>query len=375
MTDNVSDKRFLCLDALRGAAAAIVFIRHAPDWFGGEPMQGSMLAVDLFFIMSGFIVAHAYDGRLRAGMGAAEFIRLRIIRFYPLYFLGLCAGAGLVAAGLVLGIGTVNSGYVWSWSGLGAEIAFGLAMSPTPQAISGHVWLFPLNGVAWSLFFEVLINIAYALTWRHWTIRNLALLLPVSGAALAFAIIHHGGADIGFDWRTVIGGVPRVIFGFAAGVLIFRLWHRGWFRFSLPWWLPTGAAILLMSLRAEGDWRLALDIVIVLALLPVVTILAVGARTPDSLARIFAGMGAASFALYALHRPVIAGIGRLAGLAGVSPETGAPWAGLILLLVMSAICLGLARWFDAPARAWLTRNLQPASPPAGASRATLEAGR
>jgi peptidoglycan/LPS O-acetylase OafA/YrhL len=200
------------------------------------------------------------------------------------------------------------------------------------------------------------------------------MVLAASGVALAFAITRHGEADIGFEWNSITGSVPRVIYGFAAGVMIFRLRELGWFRFPTPFWAAIGAAILLLTLRAGADWRFALDILIVILLLPMVTVLGITARTPASLGAIFAGLGAASYALYALHRPVVSGIGRLAGMAGYTPADQAPWSGILLLLAMFALCLALERWFDRPVRKWLTVHLRPA-PGIGRAQTAAEPNR
>ena len=79
---------FGTLDGLRGIAALAVVTRHVPDHTFRELLPGSALAVDLFFVLSGFVLAHSYTERLRDEMGAMEFMRIRIIRLYPLYILG-----------------------------------------------------------------------------------------------------------------------------------------------------------------------------------------------------------------------------------------------------------------------------------------------
>lgn len=71
---------FHTLDALRGIAAIGVVIFHMQLAFNPIRAPGGYLAVDLFFIMSGVVLSHAYEGRFRAGMGTVEFMRVRLIR-------------------------------------------------------------------------------------------------------------------------------------------------------------------------------------------------------------------------------------------------------------------------------------------------------
>jgi peptidoglycan/LPS O-acetylase OafA/YrhL len=97
---------FVILDALRGVAAAAVVTVHAPLFFhsvatpgsvpdasGHAPMTGPLfeayLAVDFFFLLSGFVLAHAYGEKLNDGMTSCQFMRCRLIRLYPLYLLAL----------------------------------------------------------------------------------------------------------------------------------------------------------------------------------------------------------------------------------------------------------------------------------------------
>ena len=82
-------RTFITLDGLRGVAALAVATRHAPFlWQAGHPtgfLYESYLSVDFFFVLSGFVLAYAYDERFRTGMSARQFMSARLIRLYPLY--------------------------------------------------------------------------------------------------------------------------------------------------------------------------------------------------------------------------------------------------------------------------------------------------
>lgn len=82
-------QRYVTLDALRGIAALAVVVVHIPMLFGLPQQLSSGLAVDLFFILSGFVLEHAYGDGLRREMSFSAFIRVRMIRLYPLYLIGV----------------------------------------------------------------------------------------------------------------------------------------------------------------------------------------------------------------------------------------------------------------------------------------------
>src|SRR5882757_3316593 len=92
---------FHTLDALRGIAAIGVVTFHMKQLFAPIAASGGYLAVDLFFMMSGVVLSHAYEGRFRAGMGTFDFMRTRLIRLYPLYFLGTMLGIAVTVASLL----------------------------------------------------------------------------------------------------------------------------------------------------------------------------------------------------------------------------------------------------------------------------------
>ena len=93
--------RRLVLDGMRGVAALAVVALHLKDSLGISAPPASYLAVDLFFMLSGFVLAQAYGARLAGPLSPWGFIRLRLIRLYPLYLAGLVVGAavGLIDAG------------------------------------------------------------------------------------------------------------------------------------------------------------------------------------------------------------------------------------------------------------------------------------
>ena len=156
-TDALARTRtFHTLDALRGVAALAVVLFHAAFFYGMKAPAEGQIAVDLFFVMSGFIIAYRYDRDLRGGMGLKAFVRVRLVRLYPLYFLG--AVLGVLPAVVAVASGDAD----WFHKGLVEAFPFHILMLPSWFVVPRIEELYPFNYVAWSLALEMLINVAYA---------------------------------------------------------------------------------------------------------------------------------------------------------------------------------------------------------------------
>jgi peptidoglycan/LPS O-acetylase OafA/YrhL len=196
---------FATLDMLRGIATFAVLIGHCRDWF--TPFVNGLLAVDLFFVMSGFVIAHAYEGKFGAGLSRMRFFVLRMIRLYPHYL-----------AGTIMGIVVLATHGGDALPKLLKISFFSALMQPTPgQSLD---LLYPSNPLPWSLLFEICINALYALTWRRWTTGALAAACAIALALLIASRIHLHGFDNGWGWWNFVGGLARVCYGFPLGVLI-----------------------------------------------------------------------------------------------------------------------------------------------------------
>lgn len=190
------------LHALRGLAALAVLLFHAEAVIGVQLAPSGYLAVDLFFILSGFVIAHAYDARFEAGLSARAFIIARAVRFWPLFALGTLIGGGwlilenIVAPPAVL---SVNETLALS----------GLALVYLPRLSAGD--LFPLNVPAWSLLFELAVNAAFAVFFASTRTKWLPVTIALSGVGVT-ALSLTGAFDVQ-AW-----GMVRATFGFAVGV-------------------------------------------------------------------------------------------------------------------------------------------------------------
>jgi peptidoglycan/LPS O-acetylase OafA/YrhL len=326
------------LNGLRGLAALIVVLFHAAQLIGRQLAPGGYLAVDLFFILSGFVIAHAYDHRFEEGLGPLAFIRYRIIRFYPLYLLGLAMGASWLALELIVSPPAALSGQQ-------ILIAFSLGLLFLPSPFGVYADLYPLNVPAWSLFFELVVNAAYAICYRLLTNRVLIVFTLFAGIILAAHMVLWGFA-------TPVAGLLRAFFAFPLGVLIYRFKHR------IPA-MPVSPIVIVaalclpMLIPVPEQARRFFDLASILLVFPVGIALGSKVDSPrlDPPAE---WLGRISFPIYAIHYPVLqAGLGVKDHLPVPAPLIG---AGLIVLLVL--FCPLIDRYFDAPVRAWLSASVK-----------------
>ncbi len=210
-------QHYLLLDGLRGVAALLVLAFHlfeAVAFAAGRSEQDmfhGFLAVDFFLILSGFVMAYAYDARWQS-MSVGSFFRRRLVRLHPMVVAGVVFGVIVfVAQGAVRWDGTPMS-----WTTIVASLLFALFLLPSPLMLDvrGNTEMFPLNGPHWSLFFEYLFNILYALLLRRFSTRGLLIwVVGAAAALLAYALFGPEGT-IGCGWSSsptnMLGGFLRV---------------------------------------------------------------------------------------------------------------------------------------------------------------------
>jgi peptidoglycan/LPS O-acetylase OafA/YrhL len=349
------EDRFLLLDGLRGIAAFAVILDHTPPNFLGELIPGRYLAVDFFFVLSGFVLAHAYGKRLEGGWPALSFMRARVIRLYPLYLAGLGIGVGLVALGVARGWDATPIGQV------GVFVLFGLLFLPAPPIYDfGAGQLYPFNGPAWSLFFELVVNLIYGLIARFLNRWVLGFILAGSAAAVAFTITRHAGVGgPGWLWSHFDAGLSRVTFDFFAGVALFRM--RGVARLPVvPALLPVLIFVAVIAAPVPGEWRAAYDAGVAIAVMPLLVWLASQAKVGGWVGHTCSSLGTVSYGVYVLHVPLLGLLYLVASGAGIALPG---WGIVLAIVVLAGGAAGLLHYtYDAPMRRWLSRTL-----PGGAS--------
>lgn len=343
---------FHTLDALRGIAAIGVVIFHMSRAFLPVAAPGGYLAVDLFFMMSGVVLSHAYENRFQAGMGTLAFMRARLIRLYPLYLLGTVLGIAVALASL-------HGGNVQGWEPSILLQAALLALLFLPN-ISGRPvdQLFPLNIPCWSLFLEILINLLFVMAWRLLTSRRLIVVSLLAAAAVASAIMHVGNIDQGSTASGLAVGLARTAFGFAVGVLIARHFPRAKRRESNAWFLVIVAIVVIAISGWPSDhMRAVWDAACVLVVFPVVVYFATLIDPGPRLRMIATFLGLTSYAIYVLHGPLSSIFNSLAGhlAGGADKGMGAPYSGIAVLAILLLGCWLVDRSLDTPMRRLLGR--------------------
>lgn len=312
-----SKPHYELLDGLRGVTALLVVWYHLFEAFATSPVDQRFnhgyLAVDFFFLLSGFVIGYAYDERWGRGLRMRDFIKRRLIRLHPMVVLGALLGAAAffvqgsvrwngepVSTGMVLAALLCGLLLIPAWPGAGHEVR-------------GNGEMYPLNGPGWSLFFEYLGNLLYMLLLRRLPTRWLTLLVALTGAALAaFAIGDLSGyGHLGVGWTLAgsnfPGGMLRLLFAFPAGLLLARRFRP--VRIRGAFWLCSLSLAVLLAMPYVGSEQNHLfnglyDTLSTLLLFPLLLWLgASGHATDAATARICGFLGDISYPLYMVHYP------------------------------------------------------------------------
>lgn len=312
-----SKPHYELLDGLRGVAALLVVWYHFFEAFATSPVDQRFnhgyLAVDFFFLLSGFVIGYAYDERWGRGLRMRDFIKRRLIRLHPMVVLGALLGAAAffvqgsvrwngepVSTGMVLAALLCGLLLIPAWPGAGHEVR-------------GNGEMYPLNGPGWSLFFEYLGNLLYMLLLQRLPTRWLTLLVALTGAALAaFAIGDLSGyGHLGVGWTLAgsnfPGGMLRLLFAFPAGLLLARRFRP--VRIRGAFWLCSLSLAVLLAMPYVGSEQNHLfnglyDTLSTLLLFPLLLWLgASGHATDAATARICGFLGDISYPLYMVHYP------------------------------------------------------------------------
>jgi peptidoglycan/LPS O-acetylase OafA/YrhL len=309
------------------------------------------LCVDFFFILSGYVIANSYDAKILNGFGVKRFLVVRIARLWPLV---------LLATLIAFAVQVVRfHRYMPDLNGLdlAVSLACNLVMMPSPR--SPNVVLFPFNGAAWSITFEMIANLIYVSMFRYTTGATLGLVILGSGMVLAGTALAFNSLDVGMTQANFIFGLPRVLFSFFLGVLLFR-WHNNL-------WKPpiSGVPALLVGLIVAGALicipkiPLAyvdglIDVVIVVLIFPILLRIAEGAKLSGPLGSLAWFLGGISYSVYLLQTPFMVGYSALPQiLFGQKIAAFVPWGGLLFMLMFLPIAYICWVYFERPAQRWL----------------------
>jgi peptidoglycan/LPS O-acetylase OafA/YrhL len=328
-------QHFFALDALRGIAAIIVLLFHVHRWVPGLPaFESGYLAVDFFFMLSGFVIASAYSKKLEnRQLSFGDFLILRLIRLYPMVFVGASLGAvALIASSL-------------RHANIDMDIkSILLSFLLIPQPSASH--LFPTNIPLWSLFFELSVNLAFAAT-LPFAGKKIALTVTVTaGSFLLLWFSAHSTSVAQIDFYAQFA---RCTFPFMVGVTIFHV------RPMLPFAKPPSSlfpsiAALIVILSINGGALIGTtpyEFMCIVVLFPLIVFYSSNVEPTAKGKAVSKILGEVSYPLYTTHGPITSAMEIAFGHVGIAP-------GVLLEClcppVVVAINLALARYWDAPVR-------------------------
>ncbi|WP_371825413.1 acyltransferase family protein [Mucilaginibacter sp. SMC90] len=296
-------QHFEILDGLRGIAAIAVVIFHfmefvVPD-YSKSFIAHAYLAVDFFFCLSGFVIAYAYDNKLK-GLGNKSFFKLRLIRLHPLVVIGSVIG--------LLAFVFDPFSNLYATYGAGQTLLMFLSsclLIPYPIVHERYFNLFHLNPPTWSLFWEYVANIVYALVLVKLRNKMLWLLTAIAAGLLGYEALKAGYLGVGWGGDSFGGGAIRVSFSFLAGILVFR---SNWIIKSRLGFLVIGLLLLIAFLVPFSDKANHItDPLIVIFYFPFLVALGAGAGLHTRFAKLCKFLGDISYPLYVIHYPFFCG--------------------------------------------------------------------
>ena len=360
------------LDGLRGVAALMVIWYHVFEGFAFasnsaiETLNHGYLAVDFFFILSGFVIGYAYDDRWGKSLTMKDFFKRRLIRLHPMVIMGAVLGAiTFCIQGSVQWDGT-HIAISMIMLSLLCTIFFIPAMPGVGYEVRGNGEMFPLNGPCWSLFFEYIGNILYALFIRRLSNKALTVFVVLLGVALAaFAVFNvstYGNIGVGWtlDGGNFLGGSLRMLFPFSLGMLMSRNFKP--MKVKCAFWICTIALIALFSVPyLEGLEPLCMNGVyeafcVIVAFPIILWIGASGTTTDKQSTKICKFLGDISYPVYVIHYPLMYLF--YAWLIENQLYTlGETWhvalCVFILSIILAYLCLKL---YDEPIRKYLAKR-------------------
>ena len=348
---------FAILDGMRGIAAIFVFMYHClirfNAWCYGNQTDligMSMMAVDFFFMLSGFVLAYSYERKLQDGFEFKKFISLRIIRLSPMVVLSAVIGFMVIQSMALRVTGAFDNNSINDLM---------LTIFMVPKALFGGQDMFPLNGALWSLFFEYIAYIGFALVIIKLSDKRLFILCTFGFLGFMFWAYQSLGINSPkTDEPTMLGGLLRVSFCFPLGVFIFRMRNR------IP---RTNIAItiaLILSLilffclprRALPFWIYPLLFTLIS---PSLILFASKHKIKGKWLKTSNFLADISFPLYVIHSPIIALIGFFANNTFHLQGNNAVIT-LCLVTIPSMIIISylLAIYYDAPIRVKLKQAME-----------------
>lgn len=366
-----SKPHYVILDGLRGVAAIMVVFFHVFETFSGgdhtkQLLNHAYLAVDFFFMLSGYVISYAYDGRWHK-MGLKDFSIRRLVRLQPMIILGSVIGAALFYMQYSEGLGWERISTIPGWKVV-LVMLIGMTVIPVGKGLDIRGWneMHPLNGASWSLFFEYIANIAYALVLKHISKVLLGLLVLISfGFTVHYAFTNANGDLIG-GWsiddpiQLKIGFI-RLAFPFLMGIFLARVAKLKFIKNAFT--ITTIVLIIVFAAPRLGGhslpWLNALyECFALLIMFPMLILIGAGGTVEGkSASHICKFLGDISYPIYITHFPLI--YVYMAWVTNGKHTIEEPISlvyGLLTVIASISLAFISLKFYDIPVRKWLGKK-------------------
>ena len=361
-----SKKHYEILDGLRGVAAVIVVAFHILEVFSGgdhtkQLINHGYLAVDFFFLLSGFVIAHAYDDRW-GKMSIKEFFKRRLIRLHPMILIGMLLGAICFYPSASEMFPAVAGTSLWKML---VVLVLGIFLIPVPGSLDIRGWgeMYPLNGPAWSLFFEYIANIVYAIFLRKASNTIVWILTIIAAFFLIHLAVTSSHGDIIGGWSLDPAqlriGFTRLAFPFLAGILLRRLTKPG--NMGSTFVLSSVLiAIVLAFPRVGGSENLWMngiyDSLMIIIMFPVIVYIgASGTVKGKTMQKVCTFLGDISYPIYITHFPILYVYYSYVVKNKIALENSFSAAAIVFVLSIAVAYVSL-KFYDAPFRNYLAKR-------------------
>jgi len=338
-------RRFVVLDFYRFVAALGVFIFHlklidtgiSPAWNGSYG-----LFVDMFFILSGFVISYSYPSDARGVAAYSRFMIRRIARIYPLHLLSLLIFVVLIGVGLERTARSTPLDFLYNLLLLQA------------WGVTDHL---SFNSPSWSISAEFFCYLVFPLLML--LARKVQPIVLAAIVAALYLVLAHGHLPIWQDRSQMYGanfdyGMLRALPSFLNGILLailFRMSHPYRHKLMIFAGIGTfGLSVLVLNVFAKPDLAIILFSCAIL-----LTAVGESAFKQFPGARLLGRLGNTSYAIYMLHDAVLIAVFKpLWTWLGLRPDQFGLFA-LACCVVLTVIADRTYAYFENPARRVINR--------------------
>jgi peptidoglycan/LPS O-acetylase OafA/YrhL len=360
-----SKNHYAILDGLRGVAAVMVIIFHLFEAHctsnQDQMINHGYMAVDFFYVLSGFVIGYAYDDRW-GKMTLKGFFKRRLIRLHPMVVMGMIVGAIAFYFGASNFFPAISQVPVWKML---LVMLIGCTLIPLPISMDIRGWqeMHPLNGPGWSLFFEYIVNILYALFIRKFSNKMLAIIVLLSACALIYLSVFGTHGDIIGGWsldpQQLRIGITRVMYPFFAGLLLSRVSKLTSVKYAFS--ICSILVVIILSIPRIGGtehlWMNGLyDAICIIILFPLIVYIGASGQLEGKYSKKISGfLGDISYPLYITHYPLIYIYTAWVADNKLSMSKAYPVA-LLVFFVSIAFAYACLKLYDEPVRKWLGKK-------------------